>query len=600
MARVKLTLLALTIFLATATFGSYKLGFHYYRAGIETAPGQFSYHDRTFMEACGKARMTSLIQDPVGVRTWSQCEATMQHYSTQDAFIWRHNLVSVLAILSLTSFGVFVWFAMNGKKPLKVVRGRKHFKGASALRELRKVSRKECKRSRSGIEFPLKIPMSLDRESRHFLAWGSTGAGKTTAMLLLMLGAIHRGDKTLILDTKGDLTSKLPYIGGLIAPHDARSMKWDIAYDCRTPQEARELAARIIPPSGSDPMWSNAARDIFIACIVSLQNTRRDAWSWGALRDLVLADAQKLLEVAQHHYPAATQYLGDPTNKTAQSVLTTFKAHMNIVLVLGDAWPQSAGGFSIRKWLELPYCNPIILQRDGQFPQLSKAWISGIISLLANYAGSPAMRENPNTRTWLFLDEFPQLERMDHFSTLLDVGRSKGISVVLGAQDLSQIRKTYGPDQANAWIGMIGTHIITRMNLGESAEVTSRLLGKQTVEVERKSETWTRGQRSVTKAIVREERDVLTPSELSDHLGVTERGIRALMVGPGQHVYDVEIPFLDLPEQRPASVPADWTSKCARDLAPLPERNPLLEERPILSPDTANFISRKAADGFDA
>jgi hypothetical protein len=93
---------------------------------------------------------------------------------------------------------------------------------------------------------------------------------------------------------------------------------------------------------------------------------------------------------------------------------------------------------------------------------------------------------------------------------------------------------------------------------------------------------------------------VLTPSELSDHLGVTKHGIRALMVGPGQHVYDVDIPFIDLPEKRPASVPADWTSKCARDLAPLPERNPLLEERPIISPDMANFISRKAADRFDA
>jgi hypothetical protein len=189
---------------------------------------------------------------------------------------------------------------------------------------------------------------------------------------------------------------------------------------------------------------------------------------------------------------------------------------------------------------------------------------------------------------------------MDHFSTLLDVGRSKGIRVVLGAQDLSQIRKTYGPDQANAWIGMIGTHIITRMNLGESAEMTSRLLGKQTVEVERKSETWTHGQRSTTKTPVNETQDVMTPSELSDHLGVTKNGIRALMVGPGQHAYDVDIPFLDLPEQRPASVPADWTTKCAKDLAPLPERNPLLEERPILSPDMADFISRKAEDGFDA
>ena len=224
MAKAKLALLAVAILLAAATFGSYKLGFHYYRAGIETAPGEFSYHDRTFMDECGKARLTSLIQDPVGVQTWSRCEATMQHYDTQDAFTQRHSLVAVLAVLSLASFGAFVWFALKATRPPKVVRGRIHFKGASALRELRKTSRKECKRSGSGIEFPLKVPMSLDRKSRHFLVWGSTGAGKTTAMLLLMLGAIHRGDKTLILDTKGDLTSKLPYYGGMIAPHDARTI----------------------------------------------------------------------------------------------------------------------------------------------------------------------------------------------------------------------------------------------------------------------------------------------------------------------------------------------------------------------------------------
>ncbi|MEO1406854.1 MAG: hypothetical protein AAFV54_10240, partial [Pseudomonadota bacterium] len=154
MAKLKLTLLVLTILLATATFGSYKLGFHFYRAGIETAPGEFSYHDRAFMEACGKARMTSLIQDPVGFQTWSRCEATMQHYGTQDAFIRRHTVVSVLAILSVISFGMFAWFAIKATKPPKVVRGRIHFKGTSALRELRKVSRKECKRSGSGIEFP--------------------------------------------------------------------------------------------------------------------------------------------------------------------------------------------------------------------------------------------------------------------------------------------------------------------------------------------------------------------------------------------------------------------------------------------------------------
>lgn len=600
MPKMKLTLFVLTALLFISAWSAYQIGFHMLPAGVETNSDEISRHDSAFMDRCGKARITSFFHDPVGANDWPQCQGIMRYHGTYDAFIDRHNLVSVLSALSLSTLLIFTWVSLNGKRPPKVVRGRKHFQGTAATRELKRVSRKECKQSGQGIEFPIEIPLSLDRESRHFLAWGSTGAGKTTAMLLLMLSAIHRGDKVLILDTKGDLTAKLPFMGGMIAPHDQRSQKWDIAYDCRTPQEARELAARLIPDSGSDRIWSDAAREIFVACIVSLQNTYSDAWDWVALRDLVVSDAEKLLEVAERHHPAAIQFLKEPASKTTQSIITTFKAHMNIVLVLAEAWPRSAGGFSIRKWLDHPQCKPIILQRDGKFPQLSKAWLSGIIGLLASYAGSPAMRENPDSRTWLFLDEFPQLERMDHFSTLLDVGRSKGISVVLGAQDLSQIRKTYGPDQANAWIGMIGTHIITRMNLGESAEITSRLLGKQTIEYERKSETWTNGQRSVTRVTMREERDVLTPSELSDHLGVIDGGIRALMVGPGQHAYDIEIPFLDLPEQRPASILADWTSRPAKDIAPLPERNPVLEERPILSPDMATFISRTAEDGFDA
>ena len=223
MSKTKTTLLASCAIFAVTTFGSYKLGFHYYRAGVETAPGQISYHDRAFMDDCARAKVASLLYDPVGVETWSRCQAVMDYYGTQPAFNRRLNLVAAFSGLSVISLIAFLWIVKYASKPPKVVRGREHFKGAKARRELKKISRKECKQSGQGIEFPLNIPMSLDRESRHFLAWGSTGAGKTTAMLLLMLGAIHRGDKVLILDTKGDLTSKLPYIGGVIAPHDAQT-----------------------------------------------------------------------------------------------------------------------------------------------------------------------------------------------------------------------------------------------------------------------------------------------------------------------------------------------------------------------------------------
>ena len=161
-------------------------------------------------------------------------------------------------------------------------------------------------------------------------------------MLHLMLKAIERGDKVLMLDVKGDMTSKLPRIGNIIAPHDARSLQWDIATDCQTPQEARELAARLIPESRSDRIWSDAAREILTACVISLQVRQGRGWGWADLRKLVIADADALLSIAERYHPEAIQFLKESSSKTTQSIISTFKAHMNVVSVLAEAWPNSS------------------------------------------------------------------------------------------------------------------------------------------------------------------------------------------------------------------------------------------------------------------
>jgi hypothetical protein len=95
-----------------------------------------------------------------------------------------------------------------------------------------------------------------------------------------------------VLDTKGDMMGGLPAVGDplFVAPHDRRSLVWDIATDCSVKQDARELAARFIPPS-SDPMWSEAAQEIFVACIVHLQAIRNTDWGWADLQTVVTSDS---------------------------------------------------------------------------------------------------------------------------------------------------------------------------------------------------------------------------------------------------------------------------------------------------------------------
>jgi type IV secretory pathway TraG/TraD family ATPase VirD4 len=112
------------------------------------------------------------------------------------------------------------------------------------------------------------------------------------------------------------------------------------------------------------------------------------------------------------------------------------------------------------------------------YPELSRIWIGSMLGLLASAVGSPSLTESRKRRVWLFLNEFPQPPRIKQFPTFLELGRSKGVAVVIGAQDTAQIRAVYGQDQAKSWFGMTGT-----TSLPASTTVSGRrhrrLIGEQ-------------------------------------------------------------------------------------------------------------------------
>jgi len=406
------------------------------------------------------------------------------------------------------------------------------------------------------------IPLSRDRETRHFLILGSVGGGKTQTMLHLIIEAISRDDSVLVLDTKGDMMAALPGDPGplLVAPHDERSLVWDVAADCCIKQDARELAARFIPPS-ADPMWSHAAQEVFVACLVHLQETKGRDWGWADLKAVVTADNETLIEHARNHNPNALRLLNQPDSKTTMSILQTFQTNMRIVMILAEAWSNpSADPFSIRSWLHKPNRRrPLILQQDPGYPELSSIWIGSMLGLLASAVGSPTLTESRDRRVWLFLDEFPQLPPIKQFPTFLELGRSKGITVVIGAQDTAQIRAVYGPDQAKSWFGMTGTKVVTRINASEAAADISRLIGDQEIERRILSATRSGGRASVTESYQRTTRRVITASELGSRLGPTARGVRVLFVGLGEDIYELELPYIKLRNLRAPIMPADWT-----------------------------------------
>lgn len=595
MTKAKQALFVLAIAFACFAWASYEAGFKFWPPGVRADDGSFMRYRAADVQRCAGARLRTMLGDFRDERLWRACAYTLAKDHTIDAFNFRYY-----AIVGFAGFGVAALFgfliAIRLERPRdRIIRGRCYLKGAEARRNLRAASRAECRRHGAGLTLAPGVRLSRERETRHFLIWGSVGAGKTQTMLRLILGAIERGDKVLVLDTKGDMTASLPGDPALIAPQDARSFIWNVAADCRVKQDARELAARFIPAS-HDPMWSDAAREVFVACVAALQATKGTDWTWADLRRAVIADAMALFAMAKAYHPEAMRVLEDPSSRTAQSVLATFQAHMNVVGALGEAWAPTANAprFSVRDWLQMEGpVRPIIVQRDARYPELSNAWISGLLGLLASSVGSPALTESASRRVWLFLDEFPQLPRMNDFTTFLDVGRSKGVIVVLGAQDIAQIRAIYGRERADAWIGVVGTQVITRLNPGRGAEEASLVIGDQEIEKKARSISTTGARATVTESRHRELRRVVMASELSNRLGPRPSGVRALILGPGDNVYEIDLPFIRLPQLRPAAIPSRWT-QASPSHAAAPDRpapvDGIASSRMRLSKDAAQRI----------
>lgn len=460
------------------------------------------------------------------------------------------------------------------------IRGRRRLQGEAALAAWMKAEGADA----NGLKLHSKSPaISKSRETRHLVIFGGTGTGKTVIIRAFMRAANSRGDRMLIFDLKNDFTAEfasraMPYNGQhveveyvIFAPWDSRSMPWAVAIDVSTLSAAREFAARMIPEAqGGSPFWSNAARQVLIASLVELQSTKPEKWGFSDLSKKLTRPIEELAEAARIHFPEALKALSDgQQNVTSAGVLGNMMSYLSVIFDLARAWPKP-GIFSIRDWLTEKNKNTrsVILQHNGEFESLARAFNGAVLGLASQLINSPLISESNSRRLWFFLDEFPQLGKVEAVFPLCEIGRSKGVRVVIGMQDISQLKKIYSDHQASALVSMVGTHVVTRVSSGETADfICEKLIGEHEVErldVSTSSGTGrapgiftTGGTRTSSWKTVRE--PVMLPSELLQLGPVPGQGVKVLVLGIGEDVLEVLIPFSDPLKLRPASVIADWT-----------------------------------------
>lgn len=295
----------------------------------------------------------------------------------------------------------------------------------------------------------------------HIAVFGGSGSGKTTG---IAVPTLHTWKGTIFsFDLKGDLI-------GHIRKRRAQTLYMldgsenYFYYDPfavlrqggeqNLAQNARELANAIIPlppPNTTDPIWSEAARDVLTGAIVyyfNLKATFIDA--------MMNIKAISLIELFQ-------KIKGDPSAsicvnpdlalnpKTLAGV--SLELHSRIAVfatdpVIQDAFSASKDGRKCPIAWESLESSDIIVRIDqsrlDQWSGVVRLMLVQMIRTLERRPEKYAPEGSDIKPTLLLLDEFPQYGKVEAITSALKILRSKNVTIALFCQSLADLDETYG------------------------------------------------------------------------------------------------------------------------------------------------------------
>lgn len=537
-----------------------------------------------------------LTNGSVGTGPWHIYVTWLAHL--EPALRWAlYARLILAAIVGTGSAALTLLWLLDSRGNDKPLRGRPLRRGPKAVKKLAAEATREWKGVKhvaEGICLHPEVTISQERETKHLLIMGSSGSGKTNIIWHVLKEAILRKDRIVIFDSKGDFTSELSSLC-LLAPWDPRSLAWDVARDCVGPLDAQALAARLIPDSDKDPIWPNASRAVLVALIIHLQTSKPGEWTFPDLRALLHLPIEDLRLMAQQHNPEALRSL-EEGSKTTQSILINLMAFMAPVVDMARAWSNPAQQrFSMKDWIEgnskLP--RTVVMQGSQRFDRTAAALVNSLLSVMA--ATIAGLQDDKSRRIWLVLDEFAQLGQLRDFSPLIRMGRSKGLRIVIGAQDIAELRAIYGTHKTDAWTSSLTTSIYTRLEGGATAEWVSRRIGEQETLVTQDSQTQGGNGTSETQQTTIRKSPTVLPAELKTLVGTRSDGVDALIDGFDDAVYLVTYPYHVPKPIRAGTRYAAWVQP-ALPPAPLQAPGQVTAQAVASPPPTVTEIDPPASD----
>jgi len=486
-----------TLCAAIVGFGTYELVATVYQkgpigGGIAVALTVFSYYaqvDRRnprtallfgrFAEYLSAGTLKSLI--PVFTSIVAFAVAVFFKASNRDA-----------GTAGLVVGAIFWWLSFKEPIPTvasKLVRGRAQ---PIDLAES-KAAEFELAKDDPGVTWGgLRIPSKM--ATSHFMVVGTTGSGKTLTLRLLMQevlksigsGADHRA---LIYDAKQDIASQIPGMGipgavFTLNPFDERCLAWDLAKDITEPTAALQAAATLIPSekNSSQPFFVDSAQLLLYGVMLSFIRSGAD-WRFS---DLIktLQTVERLKRVLDR-CPETRHIMGrfEHNRETLDEVMSTVATKLTPYEAIAAMWDKAydeGKKISLNEWVsDRGKKNCILILGNNERARVALDRINQVVfkrvsELLLDLKEDRAGKR----RNWIFLDELAEAGKLEGLPSLLTKGRSKGVCVVLGFQDIDSLKEVYGENMAGALTGQCNCKAILRLESPKTAEWASKLFGE--------------------------------------------------------------------------------------------------------------------------
>ncbi|MBA8667353.1 type IV secretion system DNA-binding domain-containing protein [Holosporaceae bacterium 'Namur'] len=322
-------------------------------------------------------------------------------------------------------------------------------------------------------ELVLKSASCTAGEQSHTLVIGSTGAGKSRIIEVILHQLRQRRKKAIIIDIKGDFIQNFyrPEMNDVILnPLDKRGRNWSIFNETDALKGFSTIAKSLLPNNSRDPIWVDAARGVLSEMAMLHYNEKP---SLSELADKILkTDLPTLTKLLEK--TASNKVINEEIEKAALSVLMVLSTYLRPLKL----YRSNKDCFSITDWVKDDKQNNFLFISSCEDV---KEDINPLVSAqvdIAIRALRSLKQKSKIPKVWFILDELPYFEQpIPSLAGGLATARSFGGCFVLGTQDMSALAKIYSDKAAQSIANNCRTKIFMNVEGNETAKWCSDALG---------------------------------------------------------------------------------------------------------------------------